>query len=324
MGARGRLSKDGDIRILCYRAGFLGDICLSTSSLRGIKQKYPDCSITYGCWRQNVELIALNPYLDEIVSPGGYQSSDFDRLLDFRHESLMNDHQSTYWGKLHAMNAAEQGLLDLDKMGSYKPELYIGPDDVAEKVSEKPLAVFNVFSRNGLNWRLWEPFDKWAELVINLHRMGYKVVQIGGKDDPPVTGVDIQLCGQTRLAQIPGILAVADIFIGIDSFAHHVACGQKFTHNPETKEVKQIGDSTPTVLLAGPIPPECVVPTNARCSIASYYPDCDGACNHSFASKELPICTHKNSCMKELSVEMVLEKVEEIMNGASGRSQGRK
>lgn len=300
------------MRCLVVRSGFLGDIVVSTASLRGIVKKHPDVKITYSCWPQCAEIVALNPHVAEIVTSGNYMTSDYlPHLVDFRHEALMNAHPKTYWGQLHAMQCAEKGLLDLDGM-NFLPELYIGPDDVCEKISEKPLAVLNVFSRNGQNWRLWEPFDKWAELVVALKAMGYKTVQIGGKDDPPVTGVDIQLCGQTRLAQIPGILAVADIFIGIDSFAHHVACGQKFTHNPETKEVKQIGDSTPMVLLAGPIPSECVVPEDARCVVASHYPDCEGPCNHSFPTKELPICVHKNSCMKELPVELVIEKIHEL------------
>ena len=303
-------------RVLCVRSGFLGDIVASTASLRGIKMKHPDAEIHYACWSYCAEIISLNRHVSEIVTSGNYMTSDYlPYLLDFRHDMDMprfkgDDDPLEYWGRVHAMQARDVGLLD--EMESYKPELYIGLDDIAERTGTKPIAIINVFSANGRNWRLWEPFDKWAELVINLHRMGYKVVQIGGKDDPPVTGVDIQLCGQTRLAQIPGILAVADIFIGIDSFAHHVACGQKFTHDPETKEVKQIGDSTPAVLICGPIPWQCVTPTDAKTVPVFDYSFCPGVCNHSFASKELPICEHENACMRKLSVEKVLSAIEEV------------
>ena len=299
-------------RVLCVRSGFLGDIVISTASLRGIVKKHPDAKITYSCWPQCVEIVSLDPHVAEIVTSGNYMTSDYlPHLVDFRHEALMDAYPLTYWGQLHAMQCAEKGLLDLDGM-SFKPELYIGPDDVCEKISEKPLAVLNVFSQNGLNWRLWEPFEKWSELVTILQKMGYKTAQIGGKDDPLVNGIDTQLCGKTRLAQIPGILAIADLFIGIDSFAHHVTCGQKFVRNVEDDTIEKIGDSTPAVLICGPIPWQCVTPTDAKTVPVFDYSFCPGICNHSFASKELPICTHKNSCMKELSVEMVIQKIEEV------------
>jgi len=297
--------------ILCTRSGFAGDICLSTSSLRAIKQKHPDAHLTYACWKQYSELISLSPWVDEVSAPGLYMTSSFDKLLDFRHESLMDRNPDVYWGELHARQAANLGLLDLDKMESFRPQLSVGVDDLAEKGREKPLAVLNVFSANGLNWRLWG-FDKWAKLVVALKAMGYKTVQIGGKDDPPVKGIDTQLCGQTRLGQIPGILAIADLFIGIDSFAHHVACGQKFTRSIEDDVVEKIGDSTPAVLICGPVPWQNVTPRDAKTVPVFDYSFCPDVCNHSFPTEELPICEYENACMRKLSVEKVLSTIEEV------------
>lgn len=300
------------MNILCVRSGFFGDIVFSTASLRGIKKKHPDSYLAYSCWSQCVEIVALNENVDEVVTPGNYMTSDYlPHLVDFRHEALIDEYPETYWGELHARQCAEKGLLDLDGM-SFKPELFIGPGDICEKISEKPLAVLNTWSANGLGWRLWEPYSKWADLVVVLKSMGYKTVQIGGKDDPPVDGIDVQLNGQTRLAQIPGILAIANLFIGIDSFVHHVACGQKFINNVETGEITKIGDSTPSVLLAGSIHPSCVVPTDARCISVSAYPDCDGSCGQSFAKPKRLICEFENSCMKSLTVEEVVGGIESI------------
>lgn len=294
------------------RSGFLGDIVLSTSAVAAVKWKHPDAEIHYACWPHCAEIISLNKHVSEIVTAGNYMTSDYlPHIVDFRHEALMNAHPKTYWGQLHAMQCAEKGLLDLDGM-SFKPELYIGPDDVCEKISEKPLVVLNVFSRNGLHWRLWEPFDKWAELVVALKAMGYKTVQIGAKDDPLVDGIDTQLCGKTRLAQIPGILAVADLFIGIDSFAHHVACGKKFMRSVEDDTVEKIGDSTPAVLICGPVPWKCVTPMDAKTVPVFDYSHCPGVCNHSFPTEALPICEYKNACMQQLSVEKVLSAIEEV------------
>jgi len=306
-------------RILCVRSGFAGDICMSTASLRGIKQKHPDAHLTYACWKQYTELIALSPWIDEVAVPGLYMTSSFDKLLDFRHESLMVKNPQVYWGKLHAMQAAELGLLDLDKVKKFRPQIYVGVDDLAEKSEDKPIATINVWSANGIGWRLWD-IERWNQLVVELHRLGFKVVQIGAGSDPKITDVDVQLVGQTRLAQAAAVVAVSDLVIAIDSLIAHLAHADKYVRDVEADTIEKISGSTPTVLLAGPIPPECVVPVDANCKVASYYPDCQGPCNHSFASPSLPICEHKNSCMRKLPVELVVQKVEEVVDGSVGRS----
>lgn len=298
------------MRVVLVRSGFLGDVVLSTSAVAAVRRKYPDAEIHYATWKQCVEILALNPHLSEIVCPGSYMTSSYDIWLDFRHESLMDEYPRIYWGKLHAMQCADKNLLDWDSIIDFRPELYIGLDDVVERTDIKPIAVVNVFSRNGLNWRLWS-FDKWELLVSHLNKMAFKTVQIGASDDPKINGIDIQLCGQTRLAQVVGILAEANLFIGIDSFPAHVAHSLKYTHNVESGEIQRIGESTPSVLIVGPVPKECIIPDNAKCAVASNYL-CQGPCNHSFASPSLPICEYNNSCMKELSVEMVLEKIEGV------------
>ena len=296
---------------LINRVGFGGDILMATSALAGIKKTHPDCEITFSVWKQFGELLALNPAITELTAPGEYMTSSFSQLWDVRHELLMDQHPKVFWGKLHAMQAAELDLLDLNKLESFRPQIYVGADDLAEKSDDKPIATINVWSQNGLNWRLWD-IGRWNQLVVELHQMGFKVVQLGAGSDPKITDVDVQLVGQTRLAQAAGVVAVSDLVIGIDSLICHMAHADKYVRDVEADTVEKISGSTPTVLLAGPIPPECVVPVDANCKVASYYPDCSGPCNHSFASKELPICEYENSCMRGLSVEMVLEKIEKV------------
>lgn len=311
-------------KILVYRAGFAGDILMSSASLCGIKRKYPDVELHYGLWQQYAEIVALNPHVDKIVSPGHYYVSNYDAWVDFRHEAfvdgyrkeelpggwytrLISTYPNTYWGKLHAMQCAEKGLLDLDKMESFKPEIFIGPDDVAEKKSEK-LCVVNAWSQNGVGWRLW---DKWAKLVPELQGLGYEIVHVGGKGDPRVAGVDADLRGRTRLAQVAGILAIADLVVAIDSFVAHVAHADKFVRDVEVDTIEKVAGSIPTVLLAGPIAPSCVVPEDAKCVPVSVYADCNGPCGISHPGTPAGrACRFGNSCMKNLSIEKVMEGVE--------------
>lgn len=294
--------------VLLFRAGFAGDILMSTSCLPAIKQKHPDYELVYGLWRRYADIVALNPNIDGIAVPGHYRASDFDEWVDIRHEDLMDDYLGIYWGQLHAMQCAEKGLLDLDEMSSYKPSLFIGPDDAAKKKSDK-LCIVNCWSQNGLGWRLW-PIENWETLVPEIQKMGYKVVHVGGKGDPQIP-CDTDLRGRTRLARVAGVVAVADLVIGIDSFVCHVAHSEKHIRDVEAGTIDKIGDSVPTVLLAGPIHPGCVVPKDAKCVPISNYPDCDGPCGVSHPGTSAGrICQYRNSCMKELPVEKVLEGVE--------------
>lgn len=296
-------------RCLVFRAAFAGDILMSTASLKGIKQKNPGIELSYGLWKQYAEIIALNPHIDKVVAPGHYMVSDYaPNVVDFRHENLTDDYPETYWGRLHAMQCAEKGLLDLEEMESFKPEFFIGPDDVALKKTER-LCVINCWSQNGLGWRLWD-VEKWSELVSELRGLGFKVVHVGGRGDPKID-CDTDLRGKTRLVQVAGVLAIADLVVAIDSFVAHAAHAEKFVRDVEAGTIEKIGDSTPTVLLAGPIAPSCVAPEDAKCVPVSVYPDCDGPCGVSHPGTSAGrICKFKNSCMKELSIEDVLKGVE--------------
>lgn len=300
------------IRCLVYRTGFAGDILMSTASLRGIKQKNSEVHLTYGLWGRYAEIVSLNPNVDELVIPGYYRVSDYDLWVDFRHEDLMDDYPKTYWGHLHAMQCAEKGLLDLDKMESFKPEFYIGPDDCAEKRSGK-VCVVNGWSQNGIGWRLWSA-ENWAKLVGEISKMGYTMVQLGEKGDPSIPH-NIDLRGKTRLAQVAGVVAIADLAICIDSFVAHVAHSSIYVHDVEADTIEKIADSTPTVLLAGPISPSCVVPTDAKCVPVSVYPDCKGPCGISHPGTAAGrICKYENSCMRSLPVEKVVEGVERCLS----------
>jgi len=281
-------------KFLINRVGFGGDVLMSTSALDGIKKTHPDCEITFSVWKQFAELLSLNPAISTLTSPGLYMTSDFDRWWDVRHDEDMprfegDNNALLYWGTVHFRQAQDVGMLDLENISTFRPRTFIGPDDQAVRESTQKLVAINTFSTNGLHWRLWSS-EKWNELVLILKSMGHKVVLLGGQGDPPVENVDADLRGKTRLSQAIGVLAICDLCIGIDSLICHMAHSIKHVHNVESGEVKQIGDSTPTVLLSGPVPWQCVVPTDAKCAVASYYPDCDGPCNHSFATKELPIC----------------------------------
>lgn len=315
-------------RCLVYRAAFAGDILMTSASLGGIRQKHPDIHLTYGLWRQYAKLVALNPYVDRVSHPGKFFVSDFDTVIDFRHEAFVDGYRQgplpegwytrlvgmypdVYWGRLHAFQCAEKGLLDLDRMKSFKPEMYISPADEMPEIEGRLVAI-NAWSQNGIGWRLW-PHEKWVALVAELKKMGYSVIHLGSNQDPKIASCTFDYRGLTSLSQVASILARVEFFIGIDSFAAHCAHATKYVNDIKEGMITKIGGSTPTVLLAGPIYPNCVVPRDANCVSVSSYPDCDGPCGVSHPGTVVgPICEHKNSCMAAITVEQVMEAVNVI------------
>lgn len=73
------------------------------------------------------------------------------------------------------------------------------------------------------SWRCknW-PFDRWAKVIEWLRAEGHKVVLVGSDRAPQFTA-DLDLRGQTNVAQLAALLAEVDIFIGVDSFPIHAA-----------------------------------------------------------------------------------------------------
>lgn len=276
---------------------------MASSALPHIKKNLPDSEVHFTTWAACRPLLELNPHVS-LTKIGRIFPSKYDFLVDFRHEAKKprfkgDDDPLMYWGAVHARQAADICGFSLGDV-EIRPELYIAKKDRMDMSQYGPYVAINVWSQNGLNWRLWD-HEKWVELVKGLQKKGFLVVQLGGKDDPQVDGVTFQLCGSTSLRQTISVVADADLVIGIDSFVMHCAHANIFCDGVK------LGGPTQSILLAGPIPSRYVVPPDSPCSVVSNFPDCDGPCDHSFATPELPICEHGNSCMESISVEQVME-----------------
>lgn len=67
------------------------------------------------------------------------------------------------------------------------------------------------------NW----PFDRWAKVIAKVRELA-KVVLVGADRSPAFT-VDLDLRGQTTVAQLAALLGSVTVFAGVDSFPIHVA-----------------------------------------------------------------------------------------------------
>lgn len=357
------------MKIVTWRMGFAGDVLFSTAALEGIKRKYPKSELVYGVWPQYSGVIDTNPHIDRfvygdgvenrvigtdkfghpitkrIIHPDGleYAKQHSNKQWEISHEKYrLADGEMAYWGEIHARQAAELGLLELEDMTSFKPQVYLDASDIVPKPPNTKIAALGVFSKNGADARLWgmrrgewglgrqvpaEVYsrvlasvggkweferDKWPQLVESLAERGFRSVQLGGASDPRVPGA-VDLCGKLTWRQSMGLLTEADVCITIDSFLLHAAVARKYALDGSV-----LSEGTPVVALLGPTDGRAMFPVDAESAVEVQrrYPRyVEEGCCPCFNSSRFGKgpCRHDNLCMRNITVEDILEGVEKAL-----------
>jgi ADP-heptose:LPS heptosyltransferase len=131
--------------------------------------------------------------------------------------------------------------------------------------------------------RVW---DKWEELVTALKAAGYKIAQVGGKNDKLIEGVEDKrgLPYKDFLQLVEGCL----YFIGCDSFCLHVAGAL------DKKGVALFGNTNPDFAMSwrGQIK----ILTGER------------ACDNKYPCHE-GTCEIENKCINNITVKQVIEAI---------------
>ncbi|MFH1678975.1 MAG: lipopolysaccharide heptosyltransferase II [Candidatus Omnitrophota bacterium] len=180
---------------------------------------------------------------------------------------------------------------------SDKDRDYINSLFSREKIAlNLPLIVINP----GGNWlpKRWLP-DKFAELIKRIKdKFPANIVITGaGKDRPLADGIikksgkDVyNFAGETSLGQIGALMERADIVISADSGPMHIAAAVG------KKVIALFGPTSAQI--TGPYPPEnhIIIQKDTGCKIPCYDSNC---CDY--------------LCMKAISVEEVIEKVQELI-----------
>jgi len=327
--------------------GFAGDVLFSTAALEGIKRKYPKSELVYGVWPQYANLIDTNPHIDGLVYDDAALESArrrSNKVWEISHEKYkLPPGEMAYWGDIHARQAADLGLLELETMTSFKPQVYLDASDIIPKPPGVKVAALGVFSKNGADARLWgmrrgewglgrqvpaEVYskvlgavggrwqfegDKWPKLIESLAERGFRSVQLGGPGDPRVPGA-VDLCGKLTWRQSVGLLTEADVCITIDSFLLHAAVARKYTLDGSV-----LSEGTPTVALLGPTDGRGMFPTDAEraVEVQRRYPRyVEEGCCPCFNSSRFGkgACKHDNLCMRNITIEDILEGVEKCLS----------
>lgn len=244
---------------------------------------------------------ALLTYLAKIPKRLGYARDGRQLLLTHKISATQERreaHQAEYYFEL-VRSVGFQGEMPL-------PKLAVSPEDrvkIRAVLAEKGLppdaryAVFAPFAAYGetKEWGL----QNFADLAAKCQReFGFYPVLVGTEDDklkqrslpPELTNGMLNLCGTTSLEQLVRVLAAADLFVGNDSGAMHVAAAT----------------GAPTLGIFGSTSPEKTCPLGARAAfIASPVP-----CRPCFERA----CPKKDfKCMTAISVEDVFAQVKKLI-----------
>jgi heptosyltransferase-3 len=155
--------------------------------------------------------------------------------------------------------------------------------------------------------------QSWEQLVQQLQKKGYtNIIQIGTSQHTLTLGASegklingvYSLVDQMTLDETIALISLAQVFVGIDSGMLHIAA------SVGTKSVGIWGATSARFLSS---------PTNRKHHIVSSVP-CQG-CHHRVPREHwITGCPYEIRCMKEITVEKVLEKVDEIIREKIAKS----
>lgn len=248
-------------QILVIRLSSLGDILLSTPVIRALKNKYPDCEITFLCREEYLNAISTNPYISNFLSLKidvneaeiieKIQKGNFVLAVDlqnnFRSRKILNAVKIPFY-KFSKPTIKKFLLVNLkiNIFGKYLsiPELYAKsipgleldnegvdfqiPDQY--KPSLLPDGQYIGFIPGSKHLTKRWPEDYFIQLGKLLNKYGYTIVVFGGKDDKEVCAkVASQitkakdLSNDNDLYKTAADMKMCRLIIGNDSGLMHIA-----------------------------------------------------------------------------------------------------
>lgn len=338
-------------RLLVIKIGALGDAVLAVASFEALRKKFPFAKISCLVGVEAKDVFARCPYIDELIvcdfkhkDKGAAKflllakrllSRRFDASIDFQNNK--KSHMLSYAtlsprrygydnGKFsfflnckikdarEPLGPVEHQFRVLRMLGiEYQGErLRLWPSDEDKKFAdallgdsgagEGKLAGIHIGASPRWQSKRWVP-EHYSRLCDELVRRGWRVVLTGSGSDAVFAQEILQrvashpLCAvaKTTFMQLACLIQKCDVFVTVDSAPMHAAAAM----------------GTPFVVLFGPTDARRHMPPAERFVVLQK----DKACPPCYK----PRCRRKDDlCMREISVEDVLEAVERLAGAAVG------
>lgn len=217
-------------RILVAMPQTAGDVFICTGLLPAIHAKWPDALIYFATEERYFDILDRNPFIHQLAEyhksmqnyrlweTWGPNEMNFDIVY---HPNIVTQHiphwihggHGEYLGHVYAR------MCDLDA-GQYGPQFLATCSD--EEISALNLPDYKTYvTIHAKTNQDPKDYSYMQEVVERLQ--GVQIVQIGGKNDPKLDGVALDLRGKTTPQELSEVLRRARLHIGLDSFPMHVA-----------------------------------------------------------------------------------------------------
>lgn len=278
----------------------LGDVVLATTLVHELKVEYPDAEIHIYTNKLYAGIFDGNQDVFEVHAPDDWNyNSLFIEMAAKGYDRVFAPYQvrpeCNMWHQdPHTRN---QHLVDFywHRMGMHRPitdrECYLYPSEADQKAADAFISTdvprVAVHSTTGVETKDWPHFDALTE---ELRKAGYGVVQIGARSDKGVKGA-VDLRGKLSFTELGAFLTKCAAFVGLDSGLSYIADAVK----------------TPTIVIQGSTDPKTSGPISARVvhlfAEKTGYEDCQTIRCH-------VNCRHERNCINEITVDMVLDRLE--------------
>jgi lipopolysaccharide heptosyltransferase II len=330
-----------DKKILVIKLGGLGDLILATASLRALREKFPAAKISLLIDKHLSPIIKNCPYIDELILYerkkrkisqliSGLKKKDFDISIDFKNSNFT--HLIAYLSNIPCRYGFSKGLdgFLLNNPLRLSPNLNEEPVKqqfrILEKLgisnfndglelwteSKEDIFIEKVLQEKGVSrgdqiiglsigaspqWptKNW-PLENFVNLSQQLILRGFKVALLGGdclKEKAGAFPEDkniINFMGETTLRELVSLIKRLAVLVTPDSAPLHIASAV----------------NTKIVALFGPTDPQRHSPPADKIKVLVKHIDCQPCYKRR--------CPHKDkmACLKQISVEEVLEEIIEM------------
>lgn len=218
------------MKAIGFNAGLRGDLVMTTVAARAFKESYPDWKLTMAVGPQFSDMLPLfyqHPYYDNYHVWTVYENwpskPDIDYLLETKYDISFHafpPHNDEWWRYRHQY-AEASNMVGLHVPKDINPVLkkWFFVPSFKKTIAFAPFAgYYNQSNDKRLS------FEKAQEIVDLLTKKGYKVIQVGGPDEPVLKN--------TILRNTPYFESVRDVLscellIHTDTGIGHVAGAYK-------------------------------------------------------------------------------------------------
>jgi len=311
---------------LVIRPGGIGDGALLAPALKALKKRFPQSRLTMLAEQRNARVFQLVPAVDQVLRYDAPR--EFLAALRLRADLVIDTEQ---YHRLSAIVArllgarVSIGFATNQRARLFHHAIPYSHDDYEidsflhlltplEIVAPAPSAPFLTVPRTAqaradqlLAARAGKPFvtifpgasiperrwgaDRFAQVATTLHRQGYAIVVVGGREDNAAAAKiaeaagGLNLAGQTSLAETAAIIAQSALLVSGDSGVLHLAAGL----------------GTPTVSLFGPGIAKKWAPRGKRHIVINKELPCSPCTRFGYT----PRCSKGALCLRQISVQEV-------------------